>query len=295
VFTLRIEFTGLCLYVFHPDEDKVAVVLPDCRDTGTLIKYPHDDGDTKCDPHAGYMELESAAFGCAFPSNAFDVVHLLEQHELYICAGTAGMLSKADVHVPSFDGQDETSKVKHFDALVLRTDVFDDANTGVLARIVLRGGKFLPVAGSKSWTIPGTLNASKVDQIGYFAGQVVWETDIDGGDVTLCIRKFGSRLAEATRVVLKPRQEERRKVVHIKIANLCAHNPLEWDAFNPVEVTQDVDFKWLYRLLESNSGETLADRLKNAGNAQLPYPVITPGPENRGNEDCMGAKITVSF
>ncbi len=295
MFTLRIEFTGLCLYVFDPSGEKAAVVLPDCRDTGTLINFPHEDDSPERKPHAGYMKLEAAAFGTAFPSNAFDVVHLLKQHELHICAGTAGTLSKADVLVPSFDDREKTSNAKYFDELALRTDVFDDANTGVLARIVLRGGKFLPVAGSKSWTIPGTLNASKVDQIGYFAGQVVWETDIDGGDVTLCIRKFGSRLAEATRVVLKPQEEERRKVVYIKIANLCAHNPLEWDVFNAVEVTQDVDFKWLYRLLESNSGDTLADRLKNAGNAQLPYPVITPGPENRGNEDCMGAKITASF
>src|SRR4051812_37492518 len=56
-FTLEVEFSGLCLFVLHPDEPRVAVLMPDARKS--TANPVHVDG-TRGIPHVGYTRFDLA-------------------------------------------------------------------------------------------------------------------------------------------------------------------------------------------------------------------------------------------
>jgi hypothetical protein len=124
-----------------------------------------------------------------------------------------------------------------------------------------------------------------------FAGYSVWTRQVDAADLTVTIRKFNGDFVAA--IPLKPvpvrdQKGEVRDRITIKIANLCAHNALEWREYRRrTVVDKDVDFKWLYRLLEPTDGNY---QTRLAG-AELPVPVEI-AVQAFGDEDCMGGSFT---
>jgi hypothetical protein len=86
---------------------------------------------------------------------------------------------------------------------------------------------------------------------------------------------------------------EGQPVIDLKIANLCAHDPLEWSVFPERPVEHDVDFKWLYRLLQYNDGTPYCVRVRGA---DLPHPHrkhTTAGV--RGGGGCTTSRIAHNF
>ncbi len=79
-------------------------------------------------------------------------------------------------------------------------------------------------------------------------------------------------------------------IVTMKVGNLCAFNPLDWDDLPVQKVpTTDMDFKWVYQLLRTRGMGSVIPT-----NTKLPAPDLLPvsGPET-GEEACMGGKITI--
>ena len=56
-FMLEVEISGLCLYVVHPDGQKVTVLMPDCRND---IVSPRHVDTRKGKPHVGYLRYDLA-------------------------------------------------------------------------------------------------------------------------------------------------------------------------------------------------------------------------------------------
>jgi hypothetical protein len=80
--------------------------------------------------------------------------------------------------------------------------------------------------------------------------------------------------------------------VSVKIANLCAVNPLEWDEMEQRSTDgPDNDFKWLYQLFRPKNGISWDDYLKDK---------TLPAPKRIGklvstNNDCMPAHTVAAF
>ena len=93
-------------------------------------------------------------------------------------------------------------------------------------------------------------------------------------------------------LVLKPASKD--NIVRLKVANLCAENPLEWPELDlrTLKAKRDDDFKWMYRLLKPEVG-TYQKHLGKHG--KLPVPVLTQQKVPFGGlTDCTGKKITVA-
>ena len=109
-FELRVELSGLCLFVTDGDRPKVAVLMPDARlKEGATLKAL-DNSDAKA--HVGYLRfdlanLDSGAVGASLPASkdvtpSFEVVHLLDREEIQF--GLDGEASTLDnkLQIPDF-------------------------------------------------------------------------------------------------------------------------------------------------------------------------------------------------
>src|SRR5262245_5873137 len=56
-FELRIEFSGLCLFVVSKKQKKVTVLLPDARRHPNIETMYHED-KSEAVPHAGYLRFD---------------------------------------------------------------------------------------------------------------------------------------------------------------------------------------------------------------------------------------------
>ena len=267
-FELRVELSGLCLFVTDGDRPKVAVLMPDARlKEGATLKAL-DNSDAKA--HVGYLRfdlanLDSGAVGASLPASkdvtpSFEVVHLLDREEIQF--GLDGEASTLDnkLRIPDF--------TRFADALELNPAHLQASPPApLLARTFLRGGAVTStmVEARKYEIAPlDPANAAFSEEYG---SQTWWTRTVVGHALTLRLAKFdGSGVVE---IPLRPTLDENGALaITIKLANLCAKNPLEWGSLEPSTIAApDIDFKWLYTLLQKKTGATIV-----FPPADLPHP-----------------------
>ncbi|HLL48252.1 MAG TPA: hypothetical protein VK399_16240, partial [Longimicrobiaceae bacterium] len=192
-FELRVEFAGICLYLIHPDTERVAVVMPDCRRNKVDV-LEHLDKDPAAEPHAGYLRFDLACLGGVLPgvtpgggtgAPPYEGIHRFDMQEVDFGLGAAGSIDTDDKHfvLPDFR--------RFAPDLEPRPDLFA-ANPGTppLMRMVLRGGKMRGL-GRRNWKVSKFPESSGDEHVGFFAGHVVWTRPVEGTDeLPLTIRGF---------------------------------------------------------------------------------------------------------
>jgi hypothetical protein len=256
-FELRIEITGLCLYLEH-DRTHVTVVMPDARrvpiegsDGGFANPAPHAD-ETPAAPHAGYLRFDIAnlfpdgstlgTIPSAYSGPTFEGVHRFDRERVdFLIPDQPGDVGNLDsVRLPRF--------AEFAPAKQPRAALADLENPGVLMFTSLQGGTWFSNT-EGSWSLTGELGRpnetdTKIVNLG---GIVHWSRPVSGDRLVIRLTRRGGQTREIT---LFPTPGVNPHI-ELKLANLCADNPLEWDEFamHMIRVA-DVDFKWLYRLLE---------------------------------------------
>jgi hypothetical protein len=286
-FELRIEISGLCLWVRTAGGQSVTVVMPD----GGLAssKTAHADGDPAV-PHVGYLRFNLANLGVSVPLGdsqrgpTYEVVHRFHGEELTFEIG--------GVSLP-FDGRDLALPDFNEFAPVLEPmpGLFDKKPGGiVLMQTVLDGGRVEPMLDSGEWLLSGRLRDDGTPREGQFGGAMIWRRQVSGTGMVVRLTPFGGGTPIAFPLV--PVDLPGGPAVDLKIANLCADNPLEWPELAVRRVAvEDRDFKWLYRLLQRRDG---ADPHR-----YLPSVLTVPTPINNelgvegARYDCFGGQITI--
>jgi hypothetical protein len=278
-FELEVEFRGLCLIVRDPGGEVAGVLMPDCRKT---VNPLHEDG-TMGVHHVGYLRLDLANLSPGGPRA--DVIHRFNCESLeFVGIEGEAMTTNVEEALPDF---------ARFAADVeLKPGLFSEKHPAeLLMRTVLKGGD-LSGDGLKTWFLPRHLKVD-TEYSGTFASAPFWTRTVEGDYITLRIVPFdGSDPMEFT---LRPVEGE--NVVSLKIANLCAINPLEWGELEGTEELEepapgyrDEDFKWLYRLLQSRTAP-FGTRL---GNEDFPVPVHSKREDVAGVQGCMPGTITAA-
>ncbi|MGH7616861.1 MAG: hypothetical protein ACREPM_06500 [Gemmatimonadaceae bacterium] len=282
---VRIEFSGLCLFVHQRKQNRVSVVMPDARMPANGATIVHRD-HSHAVPHAGYLRFDLADLDHAFPAAAndyagpnFEVIHRFDREELHLgLAKTAAHVGVTELALPNFKQVESELKI--------RPDLFGDSPPPLLLmRTALLGGEFTSHSGGSNWKFPTTANGKRAYQ-GQFASTSVWTGEVGGNELTLTLQPFDGR--PATTFALRPKDG---KMVRLKIVNLCAENPLEWPELKirAMDGDEDKDFKWLYRMLD-NPELVLED---HQGNPQsFPVPVLDRSNMVEGEDrDCTGGQI----
>jgi hypothetical protein len=269
-FDLEVTFAGLCAFVPAPNNRRVTVLLPDARrDKGQPL---HSDG-TEGVPHVGYIRFDLSNLVDDIPTDGhngptYEVVHRLDREDIDFNLPPAGAVRVA-LQLP---------KTEEFAPnLEVRPELMKGSDNRLLARIILRGGKLTASAGITEFVFPLQFAPDRPNHRGRFAGFATWKRALDADDLTINIGAHAP-------IQLKPRNG---KIV-VKIANLCSINPLEWDDLETrsgESVDRDVDFKWLYSLLQPKNRVQFSDLLHGIS---LPVPEAVPGP--RGSSGCMGVE-----
>lgn len=262
-FRLRIEFTGLAVFAEHGDE--MLVLQPDARQNPDRDRgrgMVHRDGYPAA-AHAGYLSFDARHLLPGAGSG--DVVVRFNREAVTVEGMPAGRVADA-VDLPDFS----------VFAPVVQLDSSLHGKTpapSLLSRIHLSGGA-LSGKGDGKWrtmsrvlTSPTSMGHQQASNT--FAHGVEYETQIAGAaTVTIRLTAFDGSATRA--YTLSPVKGE----VRLRVANLCADNPLEWREFPvPAEVpSPDLDFKWLSTLFTVRPGE--ADPRYDAVN-QVPHLIRT--------------------
>jgi hypothetical protein len=291
-FELRVEMSGLCLFAVDATRPKVAVLMPDARVHDRKRGVTTPDGEV-AKAHVGYVRfdlanIDSGAIGAQLPPNRnvtpdFEVVHLLDFEEVQFgLDGESGPLENR-LDVPDFD---TFASGLELDPAYLTPQ----PSPKLLARSFLRGGRVeSTMIQNVEWRIEALDDPTRVVASQPFGSQTWWTRTVQGHSLTVRIAKFdGSQVVD---VPLKPTlDEDGISAITIKMSNLCAKNPLEWDMLEEATINSaDVDFKWLYALL----------RRKGGGRADLPTILPHPKPENSTKEsmlqDCFPGRISAGL
>jgi hypothetical protein len=305
---LRVEFSGLCLYMIHdPDIDaakptvrnrgtakKFAVLMPDARKS----RDPMHEDDTRGEAHVGYVRFDLANLDLdtgvepavveddvGRPRN--EIVHRLDREVLDFGIGEEQLPVEYDLAIPSFN--------KFADRLTPIANLLAGSNPdpSLLMRTHLSNGEIHATGSGKIWAVSSRLNRSpNGGHTNQFGGYAVWTRPIDRDQLTVTIKKFDG--TPTATIPLRARRVrsldgKEQNMITVKISNLCAHNPLEWRDY-PTRTAggKDVDFKWLYRLLEPTSGLTYP-ALLNGHEFPVPEQI---GEQGFGDEDCTGGSFT---
>lgn len=290
-FNLQVDFSGPCLYVLHPtDKTQVAILIPDGRKRTPGNDYHLDD--ELAEAHVGFIRVNLADLrttGLILPQGsteeepAYELIHRFEGEVLEFEGVEPAVLTSVTLAVPDF--------AKFAPTLELLPDLFGETPPpALLMRCILKGGSIESSPRLQKWKFSRLLAGNLPEYKDGFAPFVTWKRTITDDRLSIRLSSFdGTR---ETRFVLGPFQDG--ETVTVEVANLCAHNPLEWKDLPPRMVSEtDEDFKWLYRLLEP-AGSTYPDVLKGA---PLPAPRLGRGSKRivTGDEDCMGAQITADW
>jgi hypothetical protein len=204
------------------------------------------------------------------------VVHRFDREVLHL--GLDATQSKVDVDellFPDFGAI-------HSD-LVLKPEMFStQPPQELLMRTALTGGTFTSHSGGSNWTFPPLDPEAGSQYQGQFANYVVWTGEIAKAPLKLSIASFDK--TRETSFVLHPRDG----LIRLKVANLCAENPLEWPELKirAVSGQADLDFKWLYRLM------TDPNVVLPYPDSELPVPMLDRTGGVAGMEqDCTGGLI----
>ena len=281
-FELHVEFTGLCAHVYDQRTPDRATVL---------MVNAHDGRHGRI--HAGYVRIDLANIPlsreqppvptCAVATGGtapvFDVVYQVDRQQLDFGLEPTGVPMSVSNGLPDVD--------RFSSILQLRPGTLDAKPIPeVLFRTVLPGGNVTSDDDDADWEIEGTLNPPTNQPLyGKFPGAVRWKRDVpDRDDLTLTFTNFDDGSTQTLRLVPVELPDNRR-VISLKIANLCQDNVLEWGVFGFHDVTQDVDFRWLYRLLELKVGVRAT---MPTSDSRLPIPTRTSfGP----HDDCFGLQV----
>ncbi len=276
-FDLVVEFAGLCVYVVQPDGKRVAILLPDTR--LTTSDPVHADGTTG-QPHVGYVRFalpnlrdDVPAGDLRAPSN--EIVHQLDREVI------DWGLDDQDMQEVSLVLPDAS---KFAPSLTLANDLFSATPpTELLARTLLPGGSLRAVPGNATWVFSRQFAPALPNHTGNFAGFATWTRNVpDRDDMTITIRRLDG--SGSISLPLKPRNG----LIALKVANLCANNPLEWNDLKKHRVQEsDEDFKWAYRLLEPK-----AQYATLLAGSTFPVPTLAGPMRPAGDEDCVGLTIT---
>lgn len=283
-FELRVHFAGLCAYVTDPTDGKLGVLMPDCRNG---IASKHHDDNTDGVHHAAYMRVDLGSLSTGYPGGeaadgpTYEVVHRLDGEQVEISPLPLGAVVGTP-NVPKVTGW--------FDDTQLKPGLFAAVRKEVVMRTVLTGGEIRADYGNRDWEVAGTLAHDGRAQTGFFAGEIRWRTTINDDSVTVTLRKLSDN--STVDLVLRPVRTPSGDAVTVKLANLCALNPLEWDQLETSLTTRDVDFKWLYRLFDDTS--RTASWAKRLAGKEFPYP-LQRGTNTRGDEDCTGIAVVAHF
>jgi len=282
-FELQVEFSGLCLYVYDTQKQKVAVLLPDARKRKAVLT--HVDG-TVGEPHVGYLRYSLADLDSSFPQGtarepAYEVVRLFKYEDLDFGVPAGAGLDVTQINVPDFARIAPDSSVPTRSRLELIDDLFSGAPPPeLLMRTFLTGGT-LKGSPAETWQFSDLWTPGQPYE-SVFASFVTWRRTIDAPNVTLTFRTHGGEPRES--IVLAPANGT---TVLLKVANFCDKNPMEWLDLGLRQVDHDdVDFKWMYRLVRPVQG-TYATALNGK---PLPMP-LRPAKGPAGVEDCLGAQI----
>lgn len=302
-FQLRVEFTGLCLYLVHARPDsfnadgsveaqKLSVVIPDCRKTTTSKRHA-DETDGK--HHVGYLRFDLASLAgvpTGFPpaparkGPKYEVVHRFTGQTVHFGVPDAPS-THVDPKLPSVEGYAPT--------LTPRPGLLDPkpqgpARDAMVMRTTISGGELVGTEVKAKWQFPPLFNPDQSPYSGDFAEALVWSRQIDADGLTLTLTDFGAD--EGLQIPLRPVGPEGRQTISVRIANLCCENPLEWDELETRESPgRDEDFKWLYRLLEPPAGTSYKDMFKKPKDE---FPVPEKISKGRGSEGCVGTMMTVA-
>lgn len=305
-FTLEVSFEGLCLYVLHPDGGRAAVIMPDARlRENDVVPRFHLGNKEKAEPHVGYVRFNLAnlaelpALDPPLPEGVdrkfrdgpeYEVVHRFDHQVLHL-GGIEPAAMKVDLAVPDFR---ELAK-----DLELRPELFqaEQDDRVVLFRTVLEGGELTSVRSVKGdeqdnnerqqWEFQQPFGAPD-DYVGEFDTSVVWRREVAADAVPVRITDLAGNVQAA--FWLRPTQPG--GTVALKVANLCAVNPLEWEEMEARKPsTEDKDFKWLYRLFRPKDGVSWEEYLEDK---ELPAPKRI-GTLVSQNGDCMPANTVFAF
>lgn len=301
-FDLRVTFTGLCLHVIHPDTKKVTVLQPDCR---VKVSAKHEDGKDGI-PHAGYLSFDLAHLDTGIQGlEAVDgpprqVVFRFDRHEVGFGLPEEPM-EDASTGLPAFEGIAPESGNAKREAPLPEFENPDQSRLQLkkgllgpnppqelLMRVVLTGGT-LRGDPEGSWSFPNHINPEREEYRGEFSDTVIWKRTVRG-QAGLTATFTGLDGQGETSIPLRPLpQPDGSMGIALKIANLCSDNPLEWEEFGTPEPSggSDLDFKWLYRLVEV-PGRSLKSFVPKDKELPVPTPQATA---EQGMEKCMGATI----
>lgn len=281
-FELRIEFSGLCLFVVNRDRTRVGVVMPDAREKPNITTMRHVDG-TVAVPHAGYLRFDLGDVQASIPSATatsdgprYEIVHRFDREALDLGLGhEQSKVGVDELLFPNFKAIE--------DRLTILPGLFSETPPEqLLMRTVLTGGSFTSHSWGSNWTFPTVGTASGAPYQGQFANYAVWTRTINQDALTLTLAPF--KKGTPTTLQLKPKNG----VLQLKVANLCAENPLEWCELKirTIAGDEDLDFKWLYHLMKN-------PELAPPGlNDELPVPVLDRTSGVAGEDrDCTGGMI----
>jgi hypothetical protein len=281
-FELRVEFSGLCLFVVGREGNTVGVLLPDGREKPNITTLRHVDG-TSAVPHAAYLRFDLGDLQDGIPSASststcprYEGVIRFDRESLDLGLGhERSKIGVDELLFPNFKAIDKR--------LTLLPGLFGDAPPAQLVmRTVLTGGTFTSHSGGSNWIFPTIDTPSGSPYQGQFANYAVWTRTMNQDALVLTITPF--KEGPPTVLRLKPREG----VLQLKVANLCAENPLEWPELRirTIEGEKDLDFKWLYRLMANP--EIVPPGLDH----DLPVPVLdrTSGVASE-ERDCTGGTI----
>lgn len=317
-FELIVDFVGLCLHVRHASRNEVAVVLPDARSAGIDTPMNHID-DSAAQPHVGYLRMSLASLmpasagqgGLDADDPAFEVVHRLSGQTLNFNLSSTESPISVEPCLPHLDCFST--------ALGLLAGVFGPTppdspwldershlRSLVLARTLLQGGSLgrATSSGASSnsakrdiWSIDQRLSSRPTAPYqDEFEGDVRWRREVvDQEFLRLTIMKFDG--SDARTLDLYPDVRDGKRELRLKIANLCADNPLEWSQLAIHRSgLEDSDFKWMYRLLQPSGGQTWAQLL---GGFLLPAPRLVREKDSQAfgypRGDCSGLVARADF
>jgi hypothetical protein len=301
-FTLRIDFTGICLYLWGKEREYVTVVMPDAAIRSGKLPSPHPDG-TPAAPHAGYVRLDLRNLATqvtydeprrSVEDPSYEVVHRFRNEELVLSVrhgdgrdGQAGLPPAREV-----GGEIGLPDLPEF-APVRRPIAGlenDPPPRGVLMRTRIVGGSFRTPREVLKWKIDGDLREDQKMTKPDLGGDIIWERTLRGAGMDVVLSRFdGKGTVRIPLVPVAPRKGATPEI-RLKVANLCS-NPLEWPELDiPRDAVADVDFKWLYRLLEPRDNVSVDDFPKYL--CPVPEPVRQPDEDEGERQDCFGLQVT---
>ena len=126
--------------------------------------------------------------------------------------------------------------------------------------------------------------------LGTFAGTAIWRRFVFDDELVLRVRDWEGTYKD----VIRLRPHGRDRIVRLKIANLCAENPLEWPELylRMFSGDADEDFKWFYFLWRDRQRDDFEDLRENDEPKLLPVPV--PIQAHGDATNCTGSQHFVS-